>query len=320
MLLPALAFCLGLALLVWSADRFVAGAAATAHRAGIAPLTVGLIVIGVGTSAPEMLVSALAAWQQSPGLAVGNAVGSNIANIGLVLGATAVVMPLTVRSQTLRREFPILLLVIAVAGALLADGVLGRGDGLILSLGFAAVLAVMAGLGRQAPGRDPLGEEFARELSDGLRIRAALVWLAVGLVSLLLASRVVVWGATSIARALEVSELVIGLTIVAVGTSLPELAASVASALKREPDLAIGNLLGSNMFNLLPVLALPGLIAPASLDAGVLRRDYPLMMLFTAVLFVMALARRGDARVSRWEGAALLMGFIAYQTLLYVSA
>lgn len=319
-LVPALAICLGLALLVWSADRFVTGAAAAARQAGISPLTIGLVVIGVGTSAPEMLVSALAAWQQSPNLAVGNAVGSNIANIGLVLGATAVVMPLAVRSQTLRREFPILFLVIAVAGVLLADEALERVDGVVLGVAFAGVLALMVRLGRQAPSRDPLEEELARELADGLSLRAALAWLVVGLITLLAASQVVVWGAIAIARALEVSELVIGLTIVAIGTSLPELAASVASALKSEPDLAIGNLLGSNMFNLLPVLALPGLIAPGPLDAGVLHRDYPLMMLFSAVLFLMAFAWRGEARIARWEGGCLLLGFIGYQTLLYTTA
>lgn len=316
MLLLVLSVCVGLALLVWGAERFVAGAAAIARHAGIPPLTVGLVVVGIGTSAPEMLVSALAAWQGNPGLAIGNAIGSNIANVGLVVGATAVVRPLSVGSATLRREFPILFLVIALAGALIADGNLGRIDGLVLMAAFAALLGFLAWLGRRAPDRDPLGAEFTRELRDGLSRRRALGALVVGLITLLAASRLVVWAAASIAHALGVSDLVIGLTIVAVGTSLPELAASIASALKREPDLAIGNVLGSNMFNLLPVLALPGLIAPGPLDVEVVRRDYPLMLLFSAALFVAAHGFGSAATIRRWEGACLLAGFVAYQVLL----
>jgi cation:H+ antiporter len=319
MLLSIVAVLGGLALLVWSADRFVHGAAATARNLGVAPLLIGLTVVGVGTSAPEILISALAAWNGNPGVAVGNAIGSNIANIGLVLGVTALVIAIGVQSQTLRREFPLMLAISVLAGALLLDSNLDRVDGLVLVVGFVALLVFMVYMAMSARRDDPLDGEFDVEIPRTLSTRVALGWTFLGLVVLLLSSKMLVWGAVEIARALGVSDLVIGLTIVAIGTSLPELAASVTSALKGEPDIAIGNVIGSNMFNMLPVLALPGIISPGLVDAAAIQRDVPTMLGLTLVLFVM-FHIRGAGRIHRWEGGILLVAFFAYQSLLFAQA
>ena len=321
MILYVAAVAAGLVLLVWSADRFVYGASGLAALLGVPPLIIGLTVVGFGTSAPEMLVAAMAALAGSPGLAVGNAVGSNIANIALVLGATALVMPMTVGSETLKREFPTMVVVMLAVLALIADRSLGRGDGLVLVLATVLLLAWVARIGIRARGEDPLRREYASEIPREIGMARALAPLLGGLVLLLVASRLVVWGATNTAAALGVSDLLIGLTIVAVGTSLPELAASVMSALKGEPDLAIGNIIGSNMFNLLPVLAMPALIHPGPLAEGVLLRDYPVMLGLTGALLAMVYGfRKVQRRITRPEGGILLAAFCAYQLLLYVSA
>ena len=245
----------GLALLVWGSDRFVFGASATARNLGVSPLVIGLTIVGVGTSAPEMLVSATAALQGNPGVSIGNALGSNIANIGLVLGVTALVRSVLVRSRIFRLEFPVMFGVMAFAWVLLGDGLLDRSDGLVLSLAFVILLLFMLAIAVRARRSDPLRREFAKEIPTDVSTAKALLWFVVGLATLLLGSRAMVWGAVSIARSFDVSDLLIGLTVVAVGTSLPELAASVTSVLKNEPDIAVGNVIGSNMFNLLPVLA-----------------------------------------------------------------
>lgn len=307
------AIIVGLALLVWGADRFVLGASAAARNLGVPPLIVGLTVIGVGTSVPEMLIGAVAAAGGNPAVAVGNAVGSNIANIGLVVGTFALIRPIRVRSQVLRREFPIMFMVIALAWYLMHDRVLGVADGLVLLGGLVALLAVIVVTAVNARRSDPLAVDLSRHIPSDMPAGKALLWLILGLLILLLSSRLVVWGAVSVARALEVSDLVIGLTIVAVGTSLPELAASVASVLKNEPDLALGNVLGSNIFNLLPVLAIPALVAPGPVEPGVLVRDLPVMMLLGLALFLMASGFRRPGRVNRLEGAVLLAAFAAYQ-------
>ena len=310
----------GLALLVWGSDRFVLGASATARNLGVSPLVIGLTVVGVGTSMPEILIATVAALDGNTGIAMGNAVGSNIANIGLVMALCALVVPITVHSQTLRREFPLMFVVTALAWLLLRDRSLGRTDGFILLIGFAVLLGTMVFTALLAKRSDPLSGEFAQEIPTTISMRTALVWVVVGLAVLLVSSRVIVWGAVNVARALEVSDLVIGLTVVAVGTSLPELAASLASVLKREPDLAVGNVLGSNMFNLLPVLGLPGIIAPGALDPVLLERDFPVMVALSAVLFLMAFGFKGPGRIKRWQGAVLLFGFVAYQALIYASS
>ena len=310
----------GLALLVWGSDRFVLGASATARNLGVSPLVIGLTIVGVGTSAPEMLVSATAALQGNPGVSIGNALGSNIANIGLVLGVTALVRSVLVRSRIFRLEFPAMFGVMALAWILLGDGTLDGNDGLVLSLAFAILLLFMLSIAVRARRSDPLQREFARKIPTDVGAAKALLWFVVGLATLLMGSQAMVWGAVSIARSFEVSDLLIGLTVVAVGTSLPELATSITSVLKNEPDIAVGNVIGSNMFNLLPVLALPGLIAPTVVPPEALQRDFPVMLTLSVALVVMSWGFRRPARIARWEGGVLLLAFVAYQGLLYVSA
>ncbi len=308
----------GLAALTAGADRFVDGAAALARNLGISPLVIGLTVLGFATSAPEMLVSALAAWRDAGGLALGNAIGSNIANIGLVLGITALVRPMEVDSRIIRRELPLMFAAMFLTLALLWDQWLSRPDGLILALAMAGVLLWLVRLSRRVPEADLLLSEIVRELPSGMETGRALLWLVLGLALLLGGSHVLVDGAVGIATTLGVSDLVIGLTIVAVGTSLPELAASVVSALKGESEMAIGNVIGSNIFNVLAVLSLPGLIRPAPVEPAVLSRDFPVMLLFSVVLLLGAWGIRGrPGRLCRLDGSMMLAGFIAYQVFLY---
>ncbi len=308
----------GFALLLWGADRFVHGASATARNLGISPLIIGLTIVGFGTSAPEMLVSVVAALEGNPGLAVGNALGSNITNIGLVLGITALITPLVVKSETLRREYPAMFAVMLLTLALMVDRDLSRTDGIILLLGLCLMVSWMITIGLRKSRVDPMEYEFAQEIPL-ISTKTALLWLLAGFMVLLVSSRILVWGSINIAHALGVSDLVIGLTVVAVGTSLPELAASVMSALKKEPDIAIGNVIGSNMFNLLAVLGAPAVIAPLPLDSGILSRDYPFMIGLSIALFIMAYGFRTDGRINRLEGGLLLLGYVAYMVTLYYS-
>lgn len=318
MLTASIAVIVGLIVLVWGADRFVLGASATARNLGISPLIIGLTVVGLGTSAPEILVGSVAAWTGDPGIAVGNALGSNIANIALILGVTALIIPLTVGSSILRREYPLLLLATLICTAVLLDSDLSRIDAVILlaALGFIMYLIVSFALRERdsRPGEtDPMESDFQDEIPSDMSQGKATAWLVLGLVSLLISSRILVWGATDIATALGVSDLVIGLTIVAIGTSLPELAASIASAMKNEPDIAIGNVIGSNMFNSLAVLGVPGMIHPISLSGEILTRDLPLMIGLTVALFFMAYGSGGPGRINRVEAGVLLAVFLGYQ-------
>ncbi|MCB1733664.1 MAG: calcium/sodium antiporter [Gammaproteobacteria bacterium] len=319
MLYASLAILTGFAVLVWGADRFVTGAAATARNLGVSPLVVGLTVVGFGTSAPEMLVGSVAAWLGSPEIAIGNALGSNIANIALILGATAVMVPLSVHSNILRREFPLLMLATLIAAAVVMDGDLTRVDALVLLTMLAGLLywIVRVALEERHGGKgDPIDDEFDAEIPADMGQGAATFWLIVGLAALLASSRLLVWGATEIAVAFGISDLVIGLTIVAVGTSLPELAASIASARKNEPDIAIGNVIGSNMFNSLAVLGAPVLIQPTAVSAAVLSRDMPMVIGLTVLMFFMAVGSGSHGRINRLEGAVLLAIFLAYQGYL----
>ncbi len=315
----------GFALLVWGAERFVRGAAATARNLGVSPLIIGLTIVGFGTSAPEMLVSAIAAWSGSPEMGVGNAIGSNITNVGLVLGVAALAAPLAVKSEMLRREFPVLLAIMLFSLWLLLDGELSFSDGLLLMGGLVAMVywIVSLGLRERAAGRegtiDPMATEFQEEIPSGMSQGKALFWVVLGLLLLLASSRLLVWGAVNVAEWLGVSDLIIGLTIVAIGTSLPELAASVMSALKQEPDIALGNVLGSNMFNLLAVLGMPGLIAPSVMPPELLQRDYPVMIGITLLLFAMAYGFRKPGRVTRLKGLVLLLAFAGYLGWLVVA-
>ena len=320
MLLITGAIILGFVLLIWGADRFVMGAAALARNLGISPLLIGLTIVGFGTSAPEILVSAMAAYEGNPGLAVGNAVGSNIANIGLILGTSALVAPLVVQSDILRREIPLLLLVSFGAYLLLLDGDLDRSDGVLMLTGLAGALIAVVHIGRQRAARDPLEKEFEEEIPSDLSTLAASLWFAGGLVLLLVASRMLVWGAVSVATAFGISDLVIGLTIVAIGTSLPELAAGIASTLKGENDIAVGNVIGSNIYNMLAVLGIPGLLAPSTVDNMVLTRDLPIMLVLTIALLILGWGQKGSGRINRLEGTLLLISFIMYQGWLYIDA
>jgi len=318
--MPWLAILGGFILLVWSAERFVFGASGLARNLGVSPLIIGMTIMGFGTSAPEMLVSGMAAANGNPAIGVGNALGSNIANIGLVIGATALIMPLAVSSRILRREYPMLGLVTLLAGILLWDLELSRLDGVILGVSTVLLLVWLVWVSKRPHAADPLETEFEIEIPSDLSMGRAVLWTLLGLVILVLSSRLLVWGAVEVARDLGVSDLVIGLSIIAVGTSLPELAASVMSAMKKEHDMAIGNVIGSNMFNLLAVLALPGLIHPSLLDEAVVHRDYVVVVALTIALFVMAYGFKGRGRVNRFEGGLLLTGFAAYMTWLGVTA
>jgi cation:H+ antiporter len=275
--------------------------------------------VGFGTSAPELLISTIAAMNDSPGLAIGNAIGSNIANIALILGVTALIIPLAIQSRVLRHEFPILMGVMIYAWLLLRDGTLSRIDGVALLIGLVVVMAWLIYDALRAKPDDPITLELAEEIPVGIPTARAFLWFLIGLLILLASSKMLVWGATNIAQMMGVSDLVIGLTIVAVGTSLPELAASVVSALKKEGDLAVGNVIGSNIFNTLGVLALPGLINPTRLDPDILSRDLPAMLGVTGLLFVMAYGFLRSGRLNRPEGGILLISFVGYQALVFLS-
>lgn len=315
----ALALCaivVGFAVLVWSADRFVDGAAATAKYAGMSSLIIGMVIVGFGTSAPEMVVSAFAAADGKPGLALGNGYGSNIVNISLVLGITALITPIVVHSKIIRKELPLLAAIGLFSGWQLWDGELSRLDGIILLAGFFGLIGWSVFAGLRARG-DTLEQEMDQELiSHAMTLRHAIIWLVVGLALLIVSSRILVWGAVTIAEGLGVSDLVIGLTIVALGTSLPELAASVSAVRKGEHDIAMGNVIGSNMFNLLAVVGIAGVIAPTSVLPEVLSRDWPTMMGLIVGLFVMAYGFRKPGRISRGQGLLLIAVYIAYNSYL----
>lgn len=321
MLLASLAVILGLALLVWSADRFVEGAAATARHLGMSPLMVGMVVVGFGTSAPELMVGALAAGQGNPGLALGNAYGSNISNIALILGLTAILCPIPVQSRMLRKELPILTAVTALAAWQAGSGDISRIDAIVLLVVFAVVMAWTIWQGARQ-GTDTLVQQMEQELGiRTLPIRRAVFWLAAGLVLLLVSSHVLVWGAVELARGFGVSDLIVGLTVVAIGTSLPELASSMAAARRNEPDIALGNVLGSNLFNTLATVGIAGTIRPMTVDPEIFSRDIPVMGLLTISLFVIGSGFRGrPGRINRLKGAGLLMCFVGYTAYLVISA
>lgn len=310
----------GFVLLIWSADRFVMGAAALARNLGASPLLIGLTIVGFGTSAPEILVSGMASLQGNPGLAIGNALGSNIANIGLILGITAIVVPLAVNSDVLRKEYPLLLIVSMVSYILLMDDELGRMDGAILMLGLFASMFIVVKIGQRRQQSDVLAQEFTDEIPADMSTGRSIMWFCIGLVLLLIGSRLLVTGAVDIAKAFGVSDLVIGLTIVAIGTSLPELATSIASALKGEHEMAVGNILGSNLYNLLAVLSIPGLVSPGPVAQEVLQRDMPVMLGLTLALFLMGTGRGGKGSISRMAGVILLLTFVAYQFWVYYAS
>lgn len=311
----------GFLLLMWSADRFVLGASSVARNLGVSPLIIGLTVVGFGTSAPEILVSLIAAIEGSPNIGIGNALGSNIANIGLVLGGAALISPMVISSGIINREMPFLLLAMMLALAVIWDQTLSLLDSLSLLLLLLFILAWMIRKGiQQHNNNDILQQEFEDEIPSDMTLSTAIFWLLLGMAVLIGSSRLLVWGASNIATALGVSDLIIGLTIVAVGTSLPELAASIASVLKKEYDLAIGNIIGSNIFNILIVFGVPAFFQTVDIDNAVIGRDMPIMFALTVVMVLLASSwKNKTGKISRISGGLLLSAFIAYQYTLLLS-
>lgn len=315
-----LALIIGLIVLVWSADKFVDGASAVAKHFGMSPLLIGMVIVGFGTSAPEMVVSATASMQGNPGLALGNAYGSNITNIALILGLTAILSPIVVNSQVVRKELPILSAVSFLALFQLWDGELSRTDAIVLLLVFLGLVgwSIWQGLTQNS---DALAKEIeAAESGADMVISKAWLWLIAGLVMLILSSRLFVWGAVEVALLFGVSDLIIGLTIVAVGTSLPELASSIIAARKGAHDLALGNVLGSNLFNTLAVVGIAGMIAPVEVSPELISRDLTVMIGLTLSLFVIGYGFKGKGRVNRYEGGFLLLAYVAYTAYLLSTA
>lgn len=319
MLMPLLAVLVGLVLLIWSAEKFIDGAAATSRWLGLSPLLIGMLVIGFGTSAPEMMVSVLAAIQGSPGLAVGNAYGSNIVNIGLVLGVVALLSPLAVDSGVVRREMPVLLAVTLLTGWMLLDGWISRWEAVFLLAALVLLITISIIYSRSSQD-DAFVEEVSATLENQSMSRGkALMWTLVGLTLLIISSRLLVWGAVDIAVAFGVSELIIGLTVVAIGTSLPELASSISALRRKEHEMVLGNVVGSNLFNTLGVVGLAGVIVPIETGSEVLTRDWLVMLVMTVLMMVFAFSWRGRTRrINRWEGGFLLLMFVAY-TLYMIS-
>lgn len=308
----------GFIVLVWSADKFVEGAASTAKHLGMPSLLIGILIVGFGTSAPEMVVSAIAAMEGNPGLALGNAIGSNIVNIALILGVTALISPIVVNSNIVKKEMPLLLGIVLISGYLLLDNTLTFAEGIILLLGFFALVSwsIISALKSK---NDTLESEIEDELVENeMSLKVGIFWLVLGLVLLIGSSRLLVWGAVGVAHEFGVSDLIIGLTIVALGTSLPELAASVIAARKGEHDIAIGNVVGSNMFNILAVIGIATIIAPMNnIPLEVLQRDWIVMLVLTIALLIMAYGfKNKEGKITRLEGMILVVCYVAYNTYL----
>ena len=316
-MIEAVAFLIiGLIFLVWSADKLVYGSAALARNFGISPLVIGMTILAMGSSAPEMMVSATAALDGKTDTAVGNVIGSNIANIALILGITAMIKPLSISSPVLRRELPLMIGVTLIAGAILWDNHLGFYEGvLLLGLFVIFILAMLRISRKEQPNGDVLLEEQEQDVPEGVDNKIALMWVVIGLIILPIAADTLVDSSVVIAKYFGMSDLVIGLTIIAIGTSLPELAASIASIFKGEDDMAVGNIIGSNVFNILAVMGIPGLLNPSVLSPLAMGRDFYVMLAVSVLLMLMALGKR--RRINRVEGGILLSCFIAYQAYLF---
>ena len=319
MLMFSLAILVGLIFLVLSADRFVAGAAALANNLGVPHLIIGVTIVSLGTSAPEIIAAIFAALEGRIELAMGNAIGSNVANIGLVLGITALVAPIPVSKRLVGNENLIMFASSLMAGALLFNLYLSAIDGLVLLLMMIAFLIWIYWEHNRTEAQED--DEFENDIPSDMSTVSALIWFAIGLGVLIASARVLVWGAVGIADMFQISEAVIGATIIAVGTSLPELAASVASALKKHHDIAIGNVLGSNIFNILAVLAVPGLIAPGAFDAEVFNLHYLFMLAISACLFfcLIALGRSGKA-MGRYIGTVFVLMYATFGWIVFQAA
>ncbi|MGK0373130.1 MAG: cation:H+ antiporter [Glaciecola sp.] len=322
MLIQILILLISLVTLVWSADKFVFGASSLARNFGISPMIIGLTIVAMGSSAPEMMIAATASLDGNNNTAIGNAIGSNITNIALVLGITALFQPLSVSSSTVRREIPLILIITALAYWMLSDDYFGFNEGLSLIIGFfvyiIALLLITLRASKNRPVDDPLIIDAEKEVPDAVSKPKSLFWLAMGMIFLPLSAAYLVDSSVFIAKAFGISDLVIGLTVIAVGTSLPELAASIMSIIKKEDDLALGSIIGSNIFNILAVLSLAGLIAPGEVDSDAATRDAPYMLGVTVLLFILCFTRHaGSFRITRMKGLLLIGAFAAYQILLF---
>lgn len=324
MILAIIAVVIGLTVLVWSADKFVDGAVGVAEFCGMSTLLIGMVVVGFGTSAPELTVSVISAAQGNPELALGNAYGSNIANIALILGATALISPILMQRSVIRGDLPILIAVSILSIILVWDGSVARWNGILLLAVFAAAMAYS--IRRELKKAKLEKSESLSGNADSaepkkVSLGKSVFWLVLGLVLLVVSSRALVWGAVEIARTLGVSDLLIGLTIVAIGTSLPELASSIAAARKGENDIALGNIIGSNLFNTLAVVGLAAIVSPMdAIEKAVTYRDMPLMIALTVALIVLGFRRKGDGRLNRIAGAILLAIYAGYLALLIAQA
>ena len=318
MLVALLILVLSFVILVWSADKFVYGASGLAHNLGVSPMIIGLTIVAMGSSAPEIMVSANAALSGATDTSVGNAIGSNVTNILLVLGVTTMFRPLLVSSSTLHREMPILLAFSFLAWYFLSDNYLSFAEGIIFIALFFGFIGFLIYLAQHTKDKnDPLLNESKDDIPENLPMAQAIGWVIAGLILLPISSNYLVDAAVIIAQHFGISDLVIGLTIIAIGTSLPELAACIAGVLKGEDDMAIGNIIGSNIFNILAVLGVGALIHPSAIDPNAASRDMFVMLGATLALLLMAMNFRGTRRINRVEGGFLFAGFIAYQFLLF---
>ena len=318
MILYSTALLVGFLVLFKSADQFVIGSIATARNFSVSPMIIGLTIVALGTSAPEIFIAAGASFENQPELAVGNAIGSNIANVGMVLGIMALVVPLKFRAEILHNDLPILVFVTLCAGASLIDYRLDIWDGVLLVGGLCLFLYRLAREHRKATNIVLAAEiSEARELPRMSNARAITTFV-LSLIFLLLSSELLVWAASRIAQVLEISELVIGLTVIAIGTSLPELVVCMTSALKGQADMAMGNIIGSNIFNILAVFSIPCILAPVTMEPGVLFRDYGTMLGLTLVLVLFTYPFRGRVQVTlgRFKGIVLLLLWVGYLAVL----
>jgi cation:H+ antiporter len=320
MMLAVTFLVLGFILLIYSASRFVEGSAVVARYLGMPPLLIGMVVVGFGTSSPELVVSVTAAASGNSTLALGNAFGSNIANIALIIGLVALINPIIITSEVIKKELPNLLGMTMLVGWLISDNQLSRFDACYLLVAFILVILWSIFQGMRNP-QDQIANDLKKELNSNIiSIKKAIIWLIIGLVLLIAASRMLVYGAVYIAQGLGISDLVIGLTVVAIGTSLPELASSLVAIKKGENDMALGNIIGSNLFNTLAVIGLSALVQPMEITPEVISRDWTLMMALTLSLLILGIGIKKQGRINRFEGALLLITFFIYTTYLYYAS
>ncbi|MCZ6566241.1 MAG: calcium/sodium antiporter [Gammaproteobacteria bacterium] len=312
MLTFIIALAVGFSLLMWSADQFVEHALQLDQHFHVSKYVIGIVVLGFGTSAPELFVSAISAWQGNPGLAIGNALGSNTTNILLVLGVTLCIFPLYINARVLRKDFLLLLGATALFTVLTLDHQLQLLDGVILIIVLLAMLYVLT-----TPEQNTTIQTEPKQVPTQKSLAAVLTGLALGLTILLLSSKLVVWGAISIAELLNINDLIIGLTVIALGTSLPELATCISSAMKKHSELAVGNIIGSNIFNTLGVTGIASLITTYSVPHELYERDIPIMWIATIMLFLLAWVFIRTKIIPRAFGILFIIAYLSYMYLLY---